>query len=457
MARFGSLTDAPATFRLVGARLVDPATGTATVADLVVVDGMLVAPGSAPGDLPTHDAAGLVVAPGLCDLHAHLREPGGEAAETLESGTQAAAHGGFTTLCAMPNTEPALDEPGRLAAVLARCGTLAAVVHLVGAVTRGRSGEQLVDMGAMASAGAVGFSDDGSPLSSARLTRAALAYLAPLKLPLIVHCEEPSLAAGTLMRAGAVATRLGLSGWPASAELSMVERDIAMTAETGGWVHFTHLSTAVALDAVRAAKSRGLRVTCDVTPHHLALTDAWVAGDRRFSWEEPDPRGPFVAELEASAAYDGRCRVNPPLPSRADALALLAGVDDGSVDAIATDHAPHPPERTLVEFAAAAPGMVGLETAVSLGLAAVDAGALRLDRLLSALSVVPARLVGESRSLEPGQLANLVVFDPEASWTVSETTLSSRSYNTPLLGRTLPGVVRLTVAAGRLTYQDLAV
>jgi dihydroorotase len=455
MARFGRLTDAPASFRLVGARLVDPAAGTDTVADLAVVDGVLVAPGDAPRDLPTHDAAGLVVAPGLCDLHAHLREPGDEAAETLESAARAAAHGGFTTVCAMPNTQPALDEPGRLAAVLGRCSTLAATVRVIGAVTRSREGAQLVDMGAMAAAGAVGFSDDGSSLSSARLARAALAYLAPLNLPLIVHCEEASLAAGTVMRAGPVATRLGLSGWPASAELTMVERDIALAAKTGGWVHFTHLSTAASLDAVRAAKSRGLRVTCDVTPHHLALTDAWVAGDRRFSWEEPDPRGPFVGELDASAAYDGRCRVNPPLPSRADALALLAGVADGTVDAIATDHAPHPPERTLVEFEAAAPGMVGLETALSLGLAAVAASALSLATLLAALSVVPARLIGESRGLAPAQSADLVVFDPAASWTISESALSSRSCNTPLLGRTVPGVVHLTVAAGRVTYDDL--
>jgi dihydroorotase len=227
-----------------------------------------------------------------------------------------------------------------------------------------------------------------------------------------------------------VATRLGLAGWPASAELTIVERDIALAAETGGWLHLTHLSTAAALDAVRRAKAAGVRVTCDVTPHHLALTDAWVAGDRRFAWDEPgDPYAP----LDPALAYDGACRVNPPRPTRDDALALLGGVADGTVDAIATDHAPHPPERKLVEFAAAAPGMVGLETA------------------LSAMSTKPARLVGERRAIEPGAIADLILVDPTATWRVEREALASASANTPLLGRELPGVVRLTVADGRVT------
>lgn len=264
MPRFGRLTDAPASFRLTGARLVDPFSGTDAVADLAVVDGTIARLDDAPAELPHLDGAGLVVASGLCDLHTHLREPGGETAETLESGSRAAAHGGFTTICAMPNTEPALDEPARIAAVLARSAAGAARVRVIGAATLRRDGERLVEMSALAAAGAVGFSDDGSAVPSARLTRAALAYLAPLGLPLIEHCEEPSLAAGTVMRVGPIATRLGLSGWPASAELTIVERDIALAEETDGWVHFTHLSTAGSLEAVRRAKSRGLRVTCDV-------------------------------------------------------------------------------------------------------------------------------------------------------------------------------------------------
>jgi dihydroorotase len=238
--------------------------------------------------------------------------------------------------------------------------------------------------------------------------------------------------------------------------VTIVERDIVLAEETGAWLHLTHLSTARSLEAVRAAKARGVRVTCDVTPHHLVMTDAWVAGDRAFAWDEPGDIGgdPFRAELDPARAYDGACRVNPPLPSREDALALLRGVADGTVDAVATDHAPHPPERKNVEFAAAAPGMIGLETALSLGLASVEAGCLSLPQLIAALSARPARLVGEERGIEHGRNADLVVFDPKARWRVEQSALASKSSNTPLLGMELPGVVRLTVAQGRITYSD---
>ena len=230
----------------------------------------------------------------------------------------------------------------------------------------------------------------------------------------------------------------------------------ALADETGGWVHFTHLSTEGGLNAIRRARERGVRVTCDVTPHHLALTDAWVAGWRGFAWEEPDgvAADPFGAPLDAALAYDPACRVNPPLSSRAEALALLAGVADGSIDAIATDHAPHPRERKGVEFGAAAPGMIGLETALSLGLAAVEAGRLELPRLLEALSAGPATLIGETRTLATGATADLVAFDPAATWLVEAPHLASASSNTPLLGMELPGVVRMTVAGGRITYRD---
>jgi dihydroorotase len=285
--------------------------------------------------------------------------------------------------------------------------------------------------------------------------RSLLTGLAPLGLPLIEHAEDSLVAAGSVMRAGPAATRLGLRGWPDAAELSVVERDIALADETGGWVHLTHISTAAALDAIRDAKRRGGRVTCDVTPHHLAMTDGWVAGWRTFAWQEPDEGAdPFRAPLDAGVAYDPACRVNPPLGSRADALALMAGVADGTVDAIATDHAPHPRERKAVEFGAAAPGMIGLETALSLGLAAVEAGRLNLSRLLEALGTRPAALIGESRSLAEGALADLVIFDPAARWRVEAAGLASASSNTPLLGMELPGLVRMTVAGGRITYRD---
>jgi dihydroorotase len=258
------------------------------------------------------------------------------------------------------------------------------------------------------------------------------------------------------MRAGETATRLGLAGWPASAELSIVDRDIALAAETGGWVHFTHLSTSGGLDSIRRARQRDVRVTCDVTPHHLALTDAWVAGWRGFAWDEPAgvAADPFGAPLDAALAYDPACRINPPLAPRNEALALLAGVADGSIDAIATDHAPHPRERKAVEFGAAAPGMIGLETALSLGLAAVGAGSMSLIRLLEALGTGPAKLIGETRSLNAGSVADLVVFDPSARWMVEASALASASSNTPLLGMELPGVVRMSVAGGRVTYRD---
>jgi dihydroorotase len=234
--------------------------------------------------------------------------------------------------------------------------------------------------------------------------------------------------------------------------VTIVERDVALGVETGARVHFTHLSTAAALAAVRRAKRDGLALTCDVTPHHLGMTDSWVAGERRFTWDlprdaEPPPLGP-------ERAYDGSCRVNPPLAGRGDALALLAGVADGTVDAIATDHAPHPPERKLVEFDRAAPGMIGLETALSLGLAAVRAGCLSLNVLVRAMATRPATLIGEERSLAVGARADLALLDPDASWRVERDGLASASANTPLLGMELPGVVRLTLADGRVTYTD---
>ena len=453
---FGALTDAPASFLLTGVRAVDPAAGSDRVRDLAVVEGRIADGFGVPDGIPRLDGHGLVVAPGFCDLHTHLREPGMEGAETIASGSRAAAHGGFTTVCAMPNTDPPLDEAARVAWVVSLARGASTRVRVVAAATHGRAGEALTDVGDLAASGAVAISDDGAAILTARLARFALLAIGPLGLPLIEHAEDPTLASGTLMRSGPVATRLGLAGWAPSTELLIVERDIALAEETGGRLHLTHLSTAAALDAVRRAQDRGVRVTCDVTPHHLAMTDAWIAGDRGFSWEAPSDlvSDPFGQPLDARVAFDGACRVNPPLPAREDALALLRGVADGSIDAIATDHAPHPPERTLVEFAEAAPGMIGLETALSIGLAAVDAGCLSLAALLTALSTGPAALIGEERGLGPGTSADMVVFDPSGRWRVDRDTLASRSANTPLLGRGLPGIVRLTVADGRVTFDE---
>ena len=449
MSRYGSLADPTATLLLSGVRIVDPASGTDREGDLAILDGRLVTASSLPPNAERIDGRGLVVAPGFCDLHVHLREPGMERAETIESGARAAARGGFTTICAMPNTDPSLDRPEVVRWVLDRTRDAACRVRVVAAATHGRGGKRLVDLAALAEEGIVGVSDDGAAIASELLARDLVERLGAVGLPLIEHAEEATLAAGSVMRAGPTATRLGLVGWLPGAEASIVERDIALAEETGGWVHFTHMSTAASLRAVRRAKERGVHVTCDVTPHHLAMTDAWVAGDRRFSWAEPGP--PWVDPL---LAYDGACRVNPPLTSRDDALALLGGVADGTVDAIATDHAPHPREHKSVEFAAAAPGMIGLETALSLGLAAVAAGRLELTRLVEALSTGPAALIREARWLTEGAVADLVLFDPTARWRVEAAELASASSNTPLLGMELAGVVRLTIAEGRITYRN---
>ncbi|HUH17083.1 MAG TPA: dihydroorotase [Methylomirabilota bacterium] len=439
---------APSTFLLAGVRVVDPSDGTDELRDLAVLDGVIVDPGALRDGAERLDGRGLVAAPGFCDLHAHLREPGTEGAETIESGARAAARGGFTTVCAMPNTDPAADGAERVAWVIERAAGAACRVRAIGSATRDRAGESVADLAAMAAAGAVAFSDDGAAVTAAA-AETLLEELARLGMPLVEHAEDPTLAADGVMRAGPVATRLGLSGWPAEAEVSVVERDIELAERTGARLHLTHLSTAAALDAVRDAKARGVSVTCDVTPHHLVMTDAWVAGSRRFAWDEPG-----ALELDPARAYDGACRVNPPLPSRADALALLAGVADRTVDAIATDHAPHPPERKLVPFADAAPGLIGLETALSLGLAAVEAGRLELVTMLGALSTRPAAIIGERRGLAVGETADLVLFDPAARWRVEPSALASASANTPLRGMELPGVVRLTVSGGRVTYRS---
>jgi dihydroorotase len=444
-AGFGRLTDPPVTLLLAGVRTVDPSDGTDAVRDIGIVDGLLADPDSVPTGAPRIDGHRLVAAPGFCDLHAHLREPGDPAAETIASGARAAARGGFTTVCAMPNTDPPLDTAEAVARVAASAD-VSCRVRPVGAVSDGRAGETLADLRGMASAGAVAFSDDGAAVDGDRLAHDALRMLADIDRPLIEHAEDPEGAAGGVMRAGSTAVRLGLPGWPAAAEVVVVERDLALARSTGARLHLTHLSSAASVDAVRRAKADGVRVTCDVTPHHLALAETWVAGDRAFAWDAPRVE-------DGGTAFDGSCRVNPPLATREDAAALLAAVEDGTVDAVATDHAPHPPERKLVPFGEAAPGLIGLETALSLGLAAVGAGRLSLPALLAALSTRPAAIIGDRRGLAMGALADLVVFDPAARWRVEPGTLASRSRNTPLLGMELPGVVRLTIAEGRVTYR----
>jgi dihydroorotase len=444
--------------------LVDPAAGREGPGEIVVRGGVLEAVTWLSGaEAEGIGPDGVVVAPGFIDLHVHLREPGNEDAETVASGLAAASHGGFTTVCAMPNTEPALDEPGVLARVRAAAAASGSPVELLahGAVTVGRAGEQLAAIGELADAGVVGFSDDGSPVRSAPILRAALAYAGALGLPVVDHAEESSLTAGAEAHDGYVATVLGLRGSPAAAEESAVARDLAVLADVardvpGARLHLTHLSTAGALDLVRRAKADRLPVTCDITPHHLALSDEWVAGARRWAWEasaDPWADGALVAQPYASSL-----RVNPPLRTPGDAAACLAALLDGTADAIATDHAPHTQVDKAVEFGLAANGISGLETALGVLLAAVDAGRLPLIRAIEALTVGPAAvLAGRSRraiaGLVEGSGADLAVFDRSGSWAVTPQAFASRGKNSPLIGMELMGRMLLVIADGRLAYE----
>ena len=474
----------PVDLDLTGAWLVDPSTGREGAAELVVRDGIVEAVTWLDGPTAAApDDRGVIVAPGFIDLHAHLREPGNDAAETVASGLAAAAHGGFTTVCAMPNTTPPTDHPAFVAAMRAAATASGSPVRLLayGTATAGRAGEQLAALGALADAGVVGFSDDGAPIQSPELFRNALAYAAMLGLPIVDHPEDRELTGRAEANDGLVATVLGLRGWPAAAEANHVARDIALLADVVREVprarlHLTHLSTAASLDHVRRAKAAGLPVTCDVTPHHLALTDEWLAGARRWAWEALDADGrardPWRDGALVTGPYDVSLRVNPPLRSPIDAAACLGALADGTVDAVATDHAPHTEVDKSVEFGLAATGIAGLETALGLLLEAVDAGRLSLARVVEALTAGPSRVLGTvarassgatasdppagvrpANGLIEGAPADLVVFDRSERWTVEPRRLSTKGFGGPLMGRSLPGRVLLTVAGGRLAYQ----
>ena len=370
-------------------RVIDPANGTESVFDIVVdgekitrVGAGLAAPGA-----EIFDAAGLIVAPGFIDLHCHLREPGQELSETIETGARAAARGGFTAICPMPNTQPVHDNASVTRSMVDRAKAVAVVrVWPIGAASIGSEGEALSEFSAMQDAGVVAISDDGKPVATARLLRQAMDYCGPLGLPVIDHCEDVSLAAGGVMREGPRSIRLGLKGMPAAAESICVGRDVEVAALTGGRLHIAHLSTAASLEHVRRAKKQGLRVSCEVTPHHFTLIDEDVQ-------------------------YDSRYKMNPPLASREDRGALRAGLADGSVDAIATDHAPHHAASKDVEFDRAPFGITGFETALGLALdELLHPGRITLTRLVELFATGPARVLGMERKIAAGEIADLTIF-----------------------------------------------
>ena len=446
--------------------VVDPVAELAGVAEVSVVAGQVVsviwrdgeaaartcwAVGANPG--PSDPTVALL--PALTDLHAHFRQPGSNASEDVESGTRAAAHGGYGTVALMPNTEPAADNAETLRAAIA--GERHGVQLLsIGAATVGRAGTQVSDVATLVKAGAVAISDDGSPIADRVVFRAALLAAAAAGIPLIEHCEEPSLTAGGEAADGIVASRLGLRPWPAAGELRAVESAIAVLRDVVSSVptarlHLTHLSTAAALAVVRSAQGEGLPLTCDVTPHHIALTDAWIAGDRRWAWEVAlgDERLAPTAD-----AFDSNLRVCPPLRAAGDATACREALRNGTALAIGTDHAPHSREKKEVEFGLAANGIAGIETSLSVALAAHHAGELSLATIVAALTTGPARLLGVAAAgLTPGAAASLVQVDLAGIWRPSRATLLGRSINTPLIDRELPGVVQLTVLEGRPAYQ----
>jgi dihydroorotase len=459
------VTDEGPDLEISRAWLVDPSAGREGPGEIVVRDGILEAvTWLDETDADGIDAGGVVIAPGFIDLHVHLREPGNEDAETIATGLAAAAHGGFTTVCAMPNTTPALDEPGVLAGIRAAALASGSPVELLahGAVTAGRGGERLAALGELADAGVVGFSDDGAPVRSATILRSALAYAGALGLPIVDHPEDAGLTEAAEANDGFVATVLGLRGWPVAAEAMAVARDLAVLADVlrdvpGARLHLTHVSTGEGLDLIRRAKAAGLPVTCDVTPHHLALTDEWIAGARRWAWDGTGD--PWADEAIVAGPYLTSLRVNPPLRAPGDAAACLAALLDGTADAIATDHAPHTEVDKAVEFGEAANGISGIETALGLLLAAVDAGHLPLSRAIEALTTGPASVLGGrsrragSVGLVEGAPADLVVFDRSERWTVTAGALASRGKNTPLLGMDLSGCVLVTLAGGRIAYE----
>jgi len=422
---------------LRGGRVIDPASKRDETTDVLIDGGKIVAIDrkireGAAEDATTLNAEGLVVAPGLVDMHVHFREPGQEYKEDIASGSRAAAAGGVTSVACMPNTDPPLDNDALIAQIVKRGIEVGLCrVHPIAAITRGIEGRDITEMMLMRQAGAVGFSDDGRPVVDARVMRRALEYARLTDVPVISHCEETSLSQGGHMHEGAVSTRLGIKGIPAASEDIGVARDVRLAEITGGRLHVCHVSTARSIEVIREAKARGVRVTAEATPHHFTLTD------------------------EACEGFDANTKMNPPLRSEEDRAAVIQGLIDGTLDAIATDHAPHAEREKLVEFDRAPFGIIGLETSLALAITSlVVPGHLDLPALVRLMSTAPATILGlEAGTLKKGAPADIVVFDPNTSWTFEREDIRSKSQNTPFLGYSLTGRVLLTIREGKIVHE----
>ncbi len=421
-----------------GGRVIDPSRNSDGIADVYLQDGKVVSVGRnivGEDGAQIIDATGRVVAPGLIDLHVHLREPGQEDRETVATGAMAAAAGGFTAVCAMPNTDPVLDNQGAIGFVISQAQKAGkARVYPIGTVSLGQNGETLSEFGELVGAGAVAVSDDGRPVMTSHMMRTALEYARTFGIPVADHCEDMSLAHGGSMHEGIVSTRLGLKGIPSAAEEIMVARDIILAELTGGHVHLCHMSTRGSVDLIRQAKEKGIKVTAEATPHHFTLTH------------------------EACEGYDTNAKMNPPLREAEDREAIRQGLKDGTIDVIATDHAPHHYDAKEREFDEAPNGIVGLETAFGLTMSElVLSGLLTLPELVYRMSTLPARLFRlPGGSLAVGAPADVVILDPAVQWVVEPGAFFSKSRNTPFAGRTLTGRADLTIVRGRVVYDRLA-
>jgi dihydroorotase len=423
---------------LRGGRVIDPSRGYDEAADVLMRDGSIVEVGrdlGQPDDATVLDLAGLIVAPGFIDLHVHLREPGQEHKETIATGARAAAAGGFTAVCAMPNTDPPIDDPATVGYVRAaglRAG--AARVYPCGAVSVGQQGERLTEIGEMIHAGAVAITDDGRPVATAGLMRLALEYARTFGIPVASHCEDMTLSRGGSMNEGVISTRLGVMGIPNAAEDVGIARDLLIAELTGGRLHVQHVSTLAGVAMIRAAKERGIAVTAEATPHHFTLTD------------------------EAVDSYRTDAKVNPPLRSAADRAAVIEGVGDGTLDVIATDHAPHHYDEKEQAFEDAPFGLVGLETALGLAVTElVEKGVIDLPTMVLRMSTAPARAFNlPGGSLQAGAVADVTVFDPAWTWVVDPRQFVSKSRNTPFTGRPLRGRAVYTIINGRVVHDAAA-